>query len=46
MFKSKKVESSNELENVSKQTIFNLAIIKDARIKTQKIYNEMLKEQM
>ena len=35
---------SNELKNVSKQTIFNLAIIKDARIQTQKIFNEMLKE--
>lgn len=35
---------STELEDVSKQTIYNLAIIKDARINTQKIYNEMLKE--
>lgn len=36
---------NNELTNINEETIMNIAVIKDARIQTQKIFNNMLKRQ-
>lgn len=35
----------NELTNINEETIMNIAVIKDARMQTQKIFNNMLKGQ-
>lgn len=36
---------NNELMNINEETIMNIAVIKDARMQTQKIFNNMLKGQ-
>ncbi len=36
---------NNELTNINEETVMNIAVIKDARMQTQKIFNNMLKGQ-